>query len=177
MQSINRRFVSAVCTLVLCVACHPLAADEEEPRSKSIFGWIEDVYLMPNKISFKAKLDTGAKTSSLSALNIEHFERDDDEWVRFEIEEGEKREAIEFEAEVTRTVRIKEHGGGYHKRPVVEMVFCLGHLRKEVEVSLVDRSNFNYPVLLGRNFLRGDILVDAGETYLTKPDCKDAAEH
>ena len=49
---------------------------------------------------------------------------------------------------------------------------CLGTIYKEVEVNLVDRSHFNYQLLIGRNFLIDSFLVDPSLTFSTKPKCK-----
>ena len=48
---------------------------------------------------------------------------------------------------------------------------CLGHTYADVEVSLVDREHFNYPVLLGRLVLAGRAIVDPSEEYLHEPAC------
>jgi hypothetical protein len=46
----------------------------------------------------------------------------------------------------------------------------------DTEVSLVDRSEYTFPLLLGRKALESFALIDPGNTYLTKPDCEPAAE-
>jgi hypothetical protein len=54
---------------------------------------------------------------------------------------------------------------------VIVLGVCLSNVYKEVEVNLVDRANFNYPMLVGRSFLAGSFVVDSGEKYLTTPKC------
>jgi hypothetical protein len=66
---------------------------------------------------------------------------------------------------------IKEHEGPSQRRPVVQIEVCLGDHLDEIEVSLVDRSGFQYPVLLGRNALENVALVDAGERFAAEPNC------
>jgi hypothetical protein len=75
---------------------------------------------------------------------------------------------------------IKQHGKGSSQREVVTMVLCKNGKDYETEFTLVDRSNFSYPVLLGRSFLKDTALVDAGSTFLFKADtdpCKKPAAH
>ena len=63
------------------------------------------------------------------------------------------------------------HTGNSQMRPVILLRICLGGVRKEAEVNLVDRSRFKYPLLIGRSFLAGDFLIDSDQTYLLKPLC------
>ncbi len=137
-------------------------------------GWVEKILLGPDTIPVKAKLDTGARTSSLQADRIETFTRDGQKWVRFRVEledaNGKKHRLI-LERPRIRGVRIKEHEGEYDRRPVVEMAFCLGGERHVTEFTLVDRSRFIYPVLLGRRFLEKFAPVDAGRTFTREARC------
>ena len=57
---------------------------------------------------------------------------------------------------------------------MVKLGICLGTIYREEEVTLVDRSGFNYQLLIGRNFTRDDFLVDPGKTFTTSPSCKQA---
>jgi hypothetical protein len=159
----------------LVIAATPLApqsvlADTAPPRR----GWLEEVSVGGGKLRLKAKLDTGAKTSSVTATEITELRRDGRDWVRFRIHDADEadRGHLVLERPVTRWVKIKRHSGEAARRPVVELDLCLGTTSRSVEVSLTDRSGFNYPVLLGRNFLAGTALVDAARTYTVKPRCK-----
>ncbi|MGB1557231.1 MAG: ATP-dependent zinc protease [Oceanococcaceae bacterium] len=162
--------------LLCCSLTAPALAAPVPPRPA---GWIEKVLLEPGAIPLKAKLDTGAKTSSLHALNIESFKRAGERWVRFTLDvedtTGKKHSEV-LERRRVRGVRIKEHEGEYDRRPVVQMSFCLDGQRHSAEFTLADRSRFIYPVLLGREFLAGNVLVDASETFTTKATCPSAAE-
>lgn len=145
----------------------------EKPREEQIFGWIEHALVSTEQIEMKAKLDTGATTGSLHALNIHRFKRNGKRMVRFDIEDPESGAVVTLERPLARRVRIKESDTGeYSKRPVVELWLCIGNVGRSVEVSLVDRSHFNYPLLVGRNFLAGEILVDANDTFTQSPSCK-----
>ncbi len=146
---------------------------------KVIAGWVERVVLLPAGHDVKAKLDTGAKTSSLSARQIEQFRKDGKRWVRFTLSYedsfNEQREQT-LERPVVRRVRIKEHVGEYNSRPVVRLGLCFDGRRTEAEFSLVDRSNFIYPVLLGRSFLARHAVIDPGATFQLRKGCPDRAK-
>jgi hypothetical protein len=138
---------------------------------QQIFGWIEWVALPDVGLRLKTKLDTGAATSSLHALNIVRFERDGERMVRFDLEDPEIHEKFTLELELQRSVRIREHDGSFQRRPVVEMWICIGSIRKRVEVNLVDRTEFHYPFLLGRSAMKDSIVVDPGTTFTADRGC------
>lgn len=132
-------------------------------------GWLESVFFRPWNIRMTAKLDTGANTSSLHAERIERFTRNGDKWVRFTLGKGDEKK-FAVERPVIRLASIKQHGKGSSQREVVRMVLCKNGKDYETEFTLVDRSNFSYPVLLGRSFLKDTALVDAGSTFLFKAE-------
>ena len=119
---------------------------------------------------FHAKLDTGAKTTSINAINPEFFERDGQRWSRFSIMNKDNK-TVTIEAPVVREATIKRHFEQKQTRPVIMLDICIGKVRKKEEVNLVDRSKLNYQLLIGRNFLKGDLLIDSASTYLLTPDC------
>lgn len=139
-----------------------------------IMGWIEEIALKPWNLVAKAKLDTGADTASLHGKDITRFVQNGNEWIRFilEVEDEEGLlQQYEIERQVTRNVRIKRHGNKYQLRPVIDMEFCMGSQVYKTEFSVTDRAHFNYPVLLGRNFLNGLGMVDSSSTYQTQLHC------
>lgn len=150
--------------------------DDDKPRQRSILGWVEFVEIQPWGLLTKAKLDTGAKTSSMHAEDIEEFERDGDEWARFVFEYTEckdcKTKRATIEAPITRHVLIKRHKRKTQRRAVVELKLCIDNQIHATEFSLIDRSRFIYPVLLGRRLLKEAALVDANSTFLGRKDCK-----
>lgn len=154
----------------------PLAAGAGDPggrkpvREKLVMGWLESVFLKPWNLRVTAKLDTGAKTSSLHADRIDHFTKDGQEWVRFTLEGSDDRTSVVVERPLIRTAYIKERMSRSSKRDVVRMALCKNGRDYETEFTLVDRSNFNYPLLLGRSFLQDVALVDAAETFRYKAD-------
>lgn len=137
-------------------------------------GWLESIILLPGGLKLRAKLDTGAKTSSLHAVDIERFTRDGEDWVRFRtIDPHENKSVMPFEMPLVRDVRIKRHKRPAQERPVVEMSFCLDAEIYTTEFSLIDRGKFNYPVLLGRRVLQKGILVDPAASFTLKTNRKE----
>jgi hypothetical protein len=138
---------------------------------KEIMGWVERVEIVDSELTMKAKLDSGAKTSSLDASDIEIYREDGKRWVRFTITDADSQQSSTLERPLHRYVRIIRHSGEHQRRPVVELEVCLGHYKSSIEFSLIDRSNFIYPVLLGRSALAGQFLLDLEDTFLSDPDC------
>lgn len=113
--------------------------------------------------TLQAKMDTGAYTSSLSAKDIELFQRDGEEWVRFRLATKEADGSV-FEHKLARIGKIKNRADNRNgedededrlsERPVIDLQVCLGGAMKTIEVNLTDRSAFNYPFLMGTKGLR-----------------------
>jgi hypothetical protein len=136
-------------------------------RDLEIVGWVENAMLVGPGISLKAKLDTGAETSSLDAGIIKKFRKDGKRWIRFRITDRETGKDY-----IVVTIGVIQHDGSTQTRPVVLMKVCIASRLLVTEVSLIDRSEFNYQLLLGRNTLKSFALVDPGSTFLSNPDCK-----
>lgn len=143
-------------------------------QTRELVGYVERARIYPGNLSLRAKIDTGAKTSSLNAPHISFFNRDNRQWVKFDVI-NKKGKQIQIEKEIFRSAKIKKHGilsFVSQKRPVIMLGICLGSVYKEVEVNLVDRSHYNYQLLIGRNFLIDSFLVDPSLTFYTKPKCE-----
>lgn len=166
-------FVLAVFTAV------PAFAEE-----KTTVGWVEKVMLQDVGMTVSAKLDTGAKTSSIDAEIVDiaktakSHKDHPGEKVVFTVGSDDKAEPKKtFEREVVRYVRIKKKGGGYIRRPVIEMTFCVAGRLITEEVNLANRENFIYPVLIGRNMMQhAGLVIDASRKYISKPACKPKAK-
>lgn len=139
-------------------------------EAKQLVGWVENVRIHPGDILVRAKLDTGAKTSSLNCECQQMFSRDGEQWVRFTLTNY-KGKSVELERKIHRVARIKRHEGGPQERIVVMLGICLGEIYKEAEVNLIDRTGFNYQLLVGRSFLKDDFVVDPSSTYTVTPRC------
>lgn len=143
---------------------------------KLMLGRAEWIGLLTLGSYFKARLDTGANTSSLSAEEITPFERDGQNWVRFRLGLDEDDVVVpaareqEFEARIVRRVRILQASGS-ETRPVIRLPVTLGGLEQNVEFTLNDRTHLTYPVLLGRRFMMDQAVIDVSRTYtLPRPE-------
>ena len=137
-----------------------------------ILGWVENARLTDPAIALKAKLDTGAETSSLDAEVIKKFRQDGKRWVRFRVTDRNTGEEFIIVRERVRTIGVVQHDGSRQTRPVVEMELCIAGRLMRTEVSLIDRREFIYPLLLGRSALESFALVDPGNTFLSEPACR-----
>ena len=131
-----------------------------------IIGEVEYALLGEDGLLQKARIDTGATTSSIDIADTTLFERDGDKWLRFTIQDRLAGCLHTFERRILRIVDIKGHGDESDRRPVVAMNITIGEITHEIEVTLADRSAFEFPVLIGRNFLYGNVLVDVSQRYI-----------
>jgi hypothetical protein len=141
---------------------------------KKVVGWIEKVRIYPGGLTIRAKLDSGAEYSSLHATNLTEFARDGRRWVRFDVDNREGGR-VTIERPLLRKATIKRHFHKAQKRPVVKIGVCLGRIYKETEVNLVDRSGFNYRMLIGRKFMAGAVIIDPAVQYTIEPECSEPA--
>jgi len=148
-------------------------ASSKDP-GKVIAGYVEKVSIENSPIIVKAKLDTGAKTSSAYAQNIELFKRNKKKWVRFDLvlkDDNDKVSTITLEKPRVRRVKIKNHDGDHDRRPVVSLTICFDGRWHETDFTLANRSEYIYGFLLGREFLNGIAVVDPEETFQTMASC------
>ena len=138
----------------------------------ALIGSVEYVDLLSYGIRQKGRIDTGAETTSIDARNITLFERDGKRWVEFTLVDRFSGDAAVIRKKLERWVRIKQQGEAADRRPVVVMHMAVGELKQLIEVTLVNRQAFEYPVLIGRNFLNGNAWVDVSRKYLAleKPE-------
>lgn len=147
---------------------------------KTVYGLNEYAHLAGIDLEVPAKLDTGAKTASLSARNIKRFKRNGESWVRFYLA-IDTAHSHPIERPLERVSKIKrraddydaEEGKQYTARPVIAVDICMGNALRSIEVNLTDRSTFQYPLLIGSEALkRFDALVDPSLKYAAgKPAC------
>lgn len=145
---------------------------EEKPTKTSdgklILGEEEWVFVPGLKEAFKARVDTGATTSSISAVDIVDFERDGKDWVKFKIQhDGITTEEVSLPVE--RWVKIKQSSAeGTQRRAVVVVSIQIGDLKDKTEFTLADRTHLSFPLLLGRSFFRDIAVVDVSQKYVQK---------
>lgn len=143
--------------------------------NKTVLGEAEWVSLERQTNAFQARIDTGAATSSLNATDIVQFERDGKNWVRFNVRHASLDKDIMVERPVVRSAEVIQSSSNTAiKRPVVSMLVKLGPITEKTEFTLTDRSHLNYPVLLGRSFLKDISVVDVSKKFTqAKPTFKD----
>jgi hypothetical protein len=139
----------------------------------AVAGWAERVMIgdAPG-LSLRAKLDTGAETASLDAEDLRLYHRDGKPRASFTAR-NDNGQSARFDLPVVRTVQIRRHGGSAQARPVVRLAICLGRVLREAEVNLIDRTGFDYRMLIGRDFLAGKVVVDPAKVDLLPPNCRD----
>ena len=155
-------------------------ADPRIAHGKVILGEEEWVWLDTVQSFFKARVDTGATTSSLSATDIQIFERDGREWARFHLNHTNDEvpaDAGVIEAPVVRWVKIRQASTEEPvRRPVIEIWVKLGQLHEKTQFTLADRTQMTYPVLLGREFFKDIALVDVGKKFVQGMDEQQARQ-
>ena len=151
-----------------------------QAADKTVYGLNEYARLVDIDLEVAAKLDTGAKTASLSARDIKRFKRNGESWVRFYLA-IDAAHSHPIERPLARVSKIKRRAGDYNpdegkaytSRPVIALNICMGTALRSIEVNLTDRSAFQYPLLIGSEALkRFDALVDPSLKYAVgKPAC------
>ena len=133
---------------------------------KMLVGSLEHVYMDPPGVIVVARIDTGATSSSLHAENLVPFERDGEDWVRFDMMVSET-DSVSVERQILRHVRVVQQADpSGSRRPVVEMRVQLGEIQDTFEFTLADRSHLENEIILGRNFLADVTLVDVGQQFI-----------
>jgi len=155
---------------VACI-CLTLCQAKADTSDLKILGWVENAYLVGTGMEVKAKLDTGAETSSLGARVIKKFRKGGKRWVRFAVIDRETGDEFVLVRERVRTIGVVQHDGSRQTRPVVVLEICIDNTKLKTDVSLIDRSEFNYPLLLGRRALESFAIVDPGSVFLGNPGC------
>jgi hypothetical protein len=123
------------------------------------YGYVEPITLLPWQLSMAAKLDTGAESSSISAQGIHLHKADNgEEYVSFHITHPSLFQSYFYDLPLKGKSPIKSREGEgkadlYAYRPVVEMPFCFDQQQYILNVNLIDRSEFKYPILIGRQTL------------------------
>lgn len=175
MQIAFRVFIAAALSLG-SGGCKQQAACD----GASIIGRVEHVRVEDIESTFKARIDTGAGVSSLHAkiLEVKPAAGDKPERVVFEVQD-EVGELRVLERKVLRWLDIKGKGTRKRqRRPVVIMAFCFGGKRVQGRVNLADRSEFLYPLLIGRNILKeGEFLIDPRKKFAGKAACGLTSDH
>ena len=139
------------------------------PQKKVILGSEEWCSLPELKIpAIKARVDSGAKTSALHAINIAPFVKDDINWVKFDINpiQNDHKTVIQCQALLIDKRVVKSSSGFREQRYVIQTQITIGLDTWPIEVTLTNRDSMGFRMLLGREAMSGRILVDPEEKYL-----------
>ncbi|MEX6633290.1 ATP-dependent zinc protease family protein [Hyphococcus lacteus] len=168
---LNSRSIVGIIASIWAVSL-PAFADDE-PRGEPVtLGYIENVAVGNLALEMKGKLDTGADTSSVHAFNVKVYKRGErDNWVRFRLV-GKDGRAIRYDQNVIRFANIKTKRGGVIRRPVIHLPLCVGGRWGRAEINLADRGEFEYEILIGREFLANRVLIDSSRTFTAEQECE-----
>ena len=148
-------------------------ASRRTPRNSvrapaELAGWREWCSLPDLGVAkIKVKLDTGARTSALHAIDIEPFRRADRDWVRFRIHPQQRstRLTIDCEAPVLDLRWVRNPGHRRERRYVIETTPLLGPARWPIELALTSRDEMGFRMLLGRTALKRRIIIDPARSF------------
>ncbi|PWN07560.1 ATP-dependent zinc protease [Rhodohalobacter mucosus] len=138
---------------------------------KPVIGRLEKIDLPDLSIrNLDAKIDTGAYTSSLHCHRIELFQNKGVLWVRFHVLDPKhpEYEEIEFRSPVHRIKSVKSSNGRAEERVIIEQKAIFNGESGRIQLSLTDRSEMKYPVLIGRRFIKNRFVVDVSKKYLSQ---------
>lgn len=149
-----------------------IVVDDLEPQIRTgmiTLGSLETVYIDLVKSTFIARVDTGAATSSINAVDMQKFERNGRRWVKFHVSDddtpAEDRKWVE--APIIRHVKIRQASmDDLERRPVVELWVKIGNVHEKAQFTLTDRTQMDYPLLLGREFIQDVAFVDVSRDYI-----------
>lgn len=142
---------------------------QPNPAHGLVLGEIERVTIDSIEQTFDARVDTGAATSSLNAVDIEQFERNGKKWVRFHLSDDKTpmNDDNWIEAPVLKFVKIRQStNDDVERRAVVELWVKVGNIHEKAQFTLADRSQMSHPVLLGREFIKDIAVVDVSKKYV-----------
>jgi hypothetical protein len=137
-------------------------------NSRRTAGWREWVGLTGLGVeSIKAKLDTGARTSAIHAFDVESYKRDGELRVRFLIHPLQKddRLAVACDEKVEDVRSVSNPGGRREKRYIVRTELSLGGEAWPIDLSLTDRDEMGFRLLIGRTAMHGRLLVDPQRSF------------
>lgn len=134
-------------------------------KEKVLIGRVEWVELPELKLKHKARIDSGAKTTSLHAVNIEEVEQRGELFVKFQTLDIDGKK-VDLLRKVDTTQRVSNTAGQISKRYVIKEKVKMGSIEREILINLNDRSGMDYKFLVGRNLLLGRFIVDVARSHV-----------
>lgn len=138
-------------------------------HSNTLLGWREWVSLPDIGVDWiKAKIDTGARTSSLHAFEVQEFDREGEQWVRFQVKpwQESQADAVVVECPIHDRRAVRSSSGHAQQRLVVELRIRLVDREVVAEVTLSNRDEMGFRMLIGREALRHGYVVDPAKSFL-----------
>lgn len=135
---------------------------------QTVVGWREWVQIPQVDVPWiKAKIDTGAKTSAIHAFDLRSFDRDGRDWVSFAVHpwQATAQDEVAVELPVHDSRSVRSSSGHEEQRYVVRLPVVLGGREVPVEVTLTDRDEMGFRMLIGREALVQGFLVDPALSY------------
>ena len=137
--------------------------------SRPKLGWREwAIFPDFGDIWVKAKVDTGARTSAIHAFDIEPFDKDGERWVRFNLHPVQRRKTPEIQCEcrLLEERQVTSSNGQRQLRPVVRVPVLVASRRFDIDLTLTNRDEMGFRMLLGREALKRRFLIDPGRSFL-----------
>lgn len=137
---------------------------------KLLIGSIEMCHLPSFGVSdLQTRIDTGAQTSSLHVDKIEKFKKGGKPWVRFDLHPDfyNLDEVVACESPLHDVRKIKSSNGQSEQRHVIKTILGMGGQEWPIEITLTDRSEMSYLMLLGRQGMADKVIIDPSQTYIT----------
>ena len=146
----------------------PVSSSEPPDPEQVVVGWREWVALPQADVPWiKAKIDTGARSSSIHAFGLEAFARDGEEWVRFTLHPWQRSEedSVELSLPVLDRREVRSSNGQTDQRYAVAMDVTLAGRTITTVMTLSNRDEMGFRMLIGREALERGFLVDAARSY------------
>lgn len=143
--------------------------------AKEVIGWREWIQLPELKVKrIKAKVDTGARTSSLHAFDLTYFRKSGREYVKFKIKPDQRssKTYVNCTAKVIEQRRIKSSNGQTELRPVILTPIRMMGQEWPIEITLTNRDEMGFRMLLGRECFKSRFIVDAGSSFFGEKKVK-----
>ena len=177
MSSTRGRFVylkerlisrSIFMILPLIIAMLPFTSLHAEEKTKTVIGAVEEVVLFPWGVKLPTRIDTGASMTSLDVRDLTIRNK----VAQFRLPEKYGNTLISLP--VIRHCNVRS-SSFRERRPVVEIELCVGSRRMRVQANLNNRSQLEYPLILGRNVLSQGFIVDSAQEKMLPPNCLEGA--